>query len=155
MWRPLWLPIAKAAAAAWNGAPGPQFYSFTARSNDTWIYLNYAATGQHGLTSGLDGLTWNCIGTYCSDANVSMRVDYTDVYINHDLMDGDTNAHIQNVFAHESGHGMGLFHNFTDPAALMYPVKSNVGGPTTHDLGAFPGCNGSAQGINCVYGWGD
>lgn len=67
---------------------------------------------------------------------------WTDIYLNHNEMNGETNAHLQNIFGHESGHGMGLFHNTTTTNSLMYATLSNIGSPQAVDLGAYPGCSG-------------
>jgi hypothetical protein len=153
--RPAWLTPAKNAASAWSSAPGPQTYSFTAASNDTWIYLNYSSTGQHGLTSDNTGRTWNCNAGICVDYDTSMQVVWSDVYLNHDNLDNDSAARIQNTIGHESGHGMGLAHNLTDSASLMWSSQTTVPGPNAHDIGIFPGCAPGGHGVRCVYGSGD
>src|SRR2546427_8803012 len=42
---PGWTTSAQQAVSNWNSAPGPQYYSFTARANDTWVYLKTGHTG--------------------------------------------------------------------------------------------------------------
>ena len=84
-----------------------------------------------------------------------MNIYWTDIYLNHDVLDSKDTAHIQNTFAHESGHGMGLFHNFYDSNAIMYPANTTVGKPDASDWGIYPGCSSGGHGTDCVYGWGD
>lgn len=158
-----WGPPANGAVNAWNGAPGPQYYSFSARSNDTIINLNFGCDGcapQHGRNdlNGKAGLTWNCNSAgYCADTDVAMNIYYSDVYINGTYMATAPDTSVQNVFAHESGHAMGLAHNFYDSSALMYPIQRGnppPQGPKSNDLGSYPGCAGGGLGIFCIYAWG-
>jgi hypothetical protein len=84
-----------------------------------------------------------------------MQVVWSDVYLNHDNLDNDSAARIQNTIGHESGHGMGLAHNLTDSASLMWSSQTTVPGPNAHDIGIFPGCAPGGHGVRCVYGSGD
>ena len=153
-----WRNDANNAINGWDSAPGPQYYSFTAVSNDAWIYLNYSQSGEHDLTDGIDGITWNCDqSNYCEDTgNTAMSIYYTDVYLNHIPLDFQPIDHkkIQETFGHESGHGMGLAHNLTDNQALMYYTINHVGTPNRHDTGTYPGCSSSGHGTSCIYGYG-
>jgi hypothetical protein len=146
------------AVNAWNSSPGPQFYSFSPAANDVWIYLSVSSTGNHGLTSGSTAITWICLYTNgsCSDTYPSDPVEiwYSDVYLNTSTLDSAGSSTIQSAAAHESGHGMGLWHNTTDSSSIMWPYS----GPTVPDYsdwGHYPGCSSSGHGTGCIYGWGD
>ena len=153
---PGWTSPVTAAVAAWNSAPGPQFYSFTPHSNDTWIYIVAAQTGQHGLTSSMVGLTWNCDRSgYCTDLNQAMDIYWSNVYLNQSTLNGQAAAYVQNTAAHESGHAMGLYHNSSDSSSVMWPYETTVPGPDANDIGTYPGCSSSGAGIDCIYGFGD
>lgn len=154
--RPGWKTQAQAAVNAWNSAPGPQYYSFSAQPNDTWIYLVYSSTGQNGLLSGNDAITWNCDRSgYCVDTLTAMNIYWTDVYLNHNVLDTQGPSIVQNAFAHESGHGMGLDHNTTDANSVMWPSQTGIGGPDASDWGRYPGCSSGGHGLDCIYGYGD
>jgi len=149
----------QAAVNAWNSAPGPQFYSFSATSNDTWIYLHDSYSGQHDLDDSTAGITWNCQSNgYCSDSFQSMEVDWSDIYGNHDSLDQGLSEEgdiaVQNVFAHESGHAMGLAHS-GDENDLMFPGTNMAGGPSSADIGTYPGCSSGGAGLRCIYGQGN
>jgi hypothetical protein len=91
-------------------------------------------------------------------AQNSLSVIYwTDVYMNSSVLDFQPidHAKIQEAFGHESGHGMGLAHNFSDNTSLMYYQVNRVGAPNAHDWGGYPGCLSGAHGTSCIYGWGD
>lgn len=151
-----WKAPAQDAVNNWTNAPGPQYYSFTPTSNDTWIYLNYSWTGDHGLQSGFYGLTWNCDrNSYCVDTNTAMNIWYTNVYLNHDMLDSASSGVITEVVAHESGHGMALWHNTTDHLSLMWASINYQTVPQPSDIGVYPGCSNGGVGMNCIYGWGD
>lgn len=155
---PGWMTGGQAAVNAWNSAPGPQFYSFTAHSNDTWVYLNDSRSGQHGLTSNIGGITWTCDSSRnCySDESRPINISWSDVYFNHDQLDGASNTYIQYIFAHESGHAMGLIHNVTDRNSVMaYPYNTDITAPDANDIGGYPGCAAAGFGIRCIYGSGD
>ncbi|OLE55601.1 MAG: hypothetical protein AUG51_02365 [Acidobacteria bacterium 13_1_20CM_3_53_8] len=84
-----------------------------------------------------------------------MLIYYTDVYLNHNVLDSQGPSIIQNAVAHESGHGMGLWHNTTDANSVMWPSQSGIGGPDASDWGRYPGCSSGGHGTECIYGWGD
>ena len=156
---PGWVTGAQAAVNAWNNAPGPQYYSFTPTSDDTWVYLKDSHTGQNGLTSGVYGITWQCpYGGPCAiyQLNQAVNAQWSEIYFNHNKMDGLSNAAVQFIFAHESGHAMMLAHNVIDRGSVMYPaLNTAVGGPNLNDIGAYPGCLAAGFGIRCIYGSGD
>jgi len=157
---PAWMPGAQAAVSAWNSAPGPQLYSFTPAANDTWVYLKDSYTGQNGLIPGVAAVTWNCRQNQSCTTLIlldeSIIAHWSEIYFNHDQLDGASNALIQNAFAHESGHAMMLRHNSLDPGSLMKPILDpTIGGPNANDTGAFPGCSSGGFGVNCIYGWGN
>jgi hypothetical protein len=154
--KPSYKTPATNAINAWNSAPGPQFYSFTARSGDTWIYLHAITSGQHGLTSSMYGLTWNCSpGGYCSDVDETNYVGWTDVYLNYPKIDaavaGGSTTIVQETVAHESGHGMLLAHNTTNSGSLMWPSVNGVTVPKATEWGVFPGCSSGGHGTRCIY----
>ena len=158
--RPNWMSSAQAAVSAWNSAPGPQLYSFTPQTNDTWVYLEDARTGEHGLPPGYGGVTWNCQQGVPCDRLVGLEesiiAHWSEIYFNRDVLPNTSNSLVKFVFAHESGHAMLLHHNFVDPTALMRPnADVIVPGPNANDTGAFPGCAGGGFGVNCIYGWGN
>lgn len=154
--QPSWSAPIDRAVLAWNGAPGPQYYSFTPTSNDTWIYINASITGQHDLASNELGVDWNCnVNKYCSDQAQAMNILWSDVYLNQSTLAGASAAIIQNTAAHESGHAMGLNENTTDSSSVMWPYESTVLGPNSNDIGNYPGCSSSGHGVNCIYGWGN
>jgi len=67
---------------------------------------------------------------------------------------GITQSDLQHVWAHESGHGMGLGHNTSGFSSVMTDDFSVIG-PTSSDTGQLPGCAGRGFGINCIYGYGN
>ena len=152
-----WYSAAENARYLWSTANGPQILSWSAHSNDSWMYLNYSWTGQHDLQSSWWGITWNCdnLGA-CQDYGWAINIKWTDIYLNRDNMDTGGYNTRTNTFAHEIGHGFGLAHH-SDPARLMNPVvSSTVLGPTDPgDIGKSPACyyGGSEWGIRCIYNW--
>lgn len=157
--RPNYRTPADNAVNAWNAAPGPQFYHWASYPNDVWIYLNVSSTGNHGLTSSLAGITWLCpypSGACESSLTQSIRFWYSNVYLNTSIVDCTcySDADRQHLWAHESGHGMGLAHNVSPSLSLMTDNYSVVG-PQVTDTGKYPGCSNSGFGTNCIYGWGD
>ena len=155
--QPGWLSPAQGAVNAWNNAPGPQYYSFSSRTNDTWVYLVASTSGQHGLAANSYGITWNCLTDgSCFDYPVSGTVEWSNIYINQNLLGGQSGALVQNVFAHELGHAMLLGHNPIEAGALMWPFgNTSVLGPSAYDTGSYPGCSHQGFGTDCIYGWGD
>jgi hypothetical protein len=152
---PGWSNGINGAVSAWNAAPGPQYYSFSPASNDTWVYLHDDWTGRHDLSSDTVAITWNCRSDgYCTDNAQAFEVDWTEIYGNHDDLDNTSDTVIQNAFAHESGHAMGLFHS-ENAEDLMAPEQNNATAPSAADIGTYPGCSNGGAGIRCVYGSGD
>jgi hypothetical protein len=161
---PNWLTGASAAVSAWNNAPGPQYYSFTPSSNDTWVFLKTTRTGQNGIPPGRNdvaGISSNC-NTYmpggpCFQDYRPMNAEWSEVYINRDYFANCTypacNANLQHVFADESGHAMMLAHNPLDVDAIMYPSNDpRTQFPNANDIGANPDCYGGGFGMRCIYG---
>jgi len=55
---------ATSACNNWNVAAGPQYCSWTARTNDTWTYLK-----RNDSLTAPNGVTWNCISGSCPTPN--------------------------------------------------------------------------------------
>lgn len=151
---PSWATPAQSAVTSWDLAIGPQYYSYTPTTNDTWVYLNYSSTGQHDLTdSTVLGTTWNCTSAaYCTDGWAAIHISWSDVYLNHNAL--SSSADVQQTVAHESGHAMGLWHN-PSSSSLMYPTTGGASTPQTMDIGGYPGCYLGSLGLRCIYGQGD
>jgi hypothetical protein len=138
---------------------GPQWYSFSPRTNDTFVYIQDNHNGDWGLNSTFLGITWNCpTGGPCIRSNQApLNVQWTEIHLNHDTLDGQSNGYIQNVATHESGHAMILAHNYADAGSIMYPFANpSIGGPNNNDIGTSPGCaNTYGMGLRCIYGSGN
>lgn len=145
-----------AAVNAWNSAPGPQYYSFTAHSNDVWQYINVSHSGSNGLTDSLTAITWLCDyqTKACGDVYPSNPVEiwYTNLYLNATRLDTMGANAIQSATAHESGHGMGLWHNSVDSSSIMWPNLPGNLVPDASDWGTSPGCANGGHGTRCIYG---
>ncbi len=113
---PTWFVQADTVRGAWSGATGPQVLSWSPQTNDTWIYLKYAWTGVNNLGQGEVGNTNNCTSGGCNA--YPMVIQWSDIYLNRDVLDGAPAADIQWAFAHEIGHGLALDHH-QDVNALM------------------------------------
>ena len=149
-----WRPAADSAQTEWNMAAGPQVLQWVPATGDSWVYLNYSWTGQHGLGPNTLAMTWNCdVTRYCSNANGAMIIWWTDIYFNRDRMQRPFAEQV-NVFAHEIGHSLGLFHH-VDQNRLMHPTVSVIQGPRDPgDIGRSPPCSiANEWGIRCVYNW--
>jgi len=162
-----WLAPARAAVSAWNGAPGPQWYSFTPRTanDDTFIYLKAAHDGDPntGLNGSFYAVTWQCTPGFCTpDAGQAGIYVWTNVFFSHEQIDNGNpgggplpQASIQFVFLHESGHGMLLAHNPLDLNSVMYnAANSNLVVPSSTDIGNLSGCDAGGMGLACIYGSG-
>ena len=152
--QPNWRDAAEAARSRWSIAAGPQSLSFVARTNDTWVYLHDAGNREHGLRPNVGAITWNCdVNRYCSPYNEPMNVWWTDIYFNRDDLD-DYPQFYQNVFAHEYGHAVGLFHH-PDPERLMNNYPTGIEGPTDPgDIGRSSSCSIEDEGgVRCIYRW--
>jgi hypothetical protein len=144
------------AVSGWNSAPGPQYYSFAAHTNDVWQYINVSTSGNHDLNDQLTGITWVCdyITRGCVDHVPSNPAEiwYTNIYLNNSVLPPYGPNGIQSAAGHESGHGMGLYHNTTDSSSIMSTVIPGNLVPDSSDWGQSPGCSNGGHGTRCIYG---
>lgn len=76
--RPAWWNAMHEAQRNWNGYYGPWDFQEFDRTDDTYVYLNDAVTGQNGLGSSSFGITWNCSNTnFCTASSLEMRWTFT------------------------------------------------------------------------------
>jgi hypothetical protein len=157
-----WYSQADAARSTWTSASGPQDFSWSSRSNDSWDYLKTCKDGGgHDCYSGIYGVTWNCpSGGQCSDQAVSMNIQWSELYFDVFQMDnaGVSNANRQFVFAHEMGHSLGLDHHCYNGCSgylMEQGVLSTLPGPQAGDIGPYPPCNNGigVSGIRCLYNY--
>jgi hypothetical protein len=131
----------------WNSAPGPQFCSYGAGSNDTFTYLKI----NDGL-SAPDGVTFNCVNGACPTSGNAGNIQWSEINVPHaNTQFGGISI---SVFAHEIGHAYGLAHH--GPAGSNQAVMTQGTtrqGPNSIDIGPFPGCSGGAGtgGVRCIY----
>lgn len=152
-----WLSAAQGACDKWHNfklvAPNPDIWChWSAVTNDTWDYLKFSWSGDHGNTTTTYGVTWNCpSGGQCTYAAVAMNIKWSELYFNTNTLNG-TPAQNQNVFAHEIGHSLGLHHH-GNSAYLMYGARTAILGPTNGDYGALPPCSGASSGwgVRCIF----
>jgi hypothetical protein len=155
-----WWDAVTNAMWVWNqpSAIGPQNFHYVPQSNDSWVYVKYAHTGQHGLTSGLYAITWNCEadGDCYRYLDEFLIITWSEIYGNTSTMLGGWNW--QNwLWAHEMGHTLGLGHH---PGTLMGPNYLGILAPTQYDYGSYPPCvtypdfaGWQWYGIRCIYNW--
>jgi hypothetical protein len=147
-WNSSWTTQVQNAVNAWNQAPGPQWYSFTPHTNDTWNYIT-ASNGGPGNEYGV-GTNYYANGQPCGGC--TGVVEWTQIVLFIPTIQGGPQNIVAQTVAHESGHAMLLGHNPVTASALMYPQQNGNTGPTGYDLGT-DGCQYGGFGVFCVYGW--
>ena len=107
--RPNWMSSAQAAVSAWNSAPGPQLYSFTPQTNDTWVYSKDAAANDDHLPPRLRRGYMELPTKRAMQQTDRARGVYiahrTDIYFNRDSLPNTSNS-LVTFGCHESGHAM-------------------------------------------------
>lgn len=147
---------ADVARANWTAAAGPQILSFGVQANDTWIYLKR----NDGMVVQ-SGVTFNCnanLVPVCSNQAREMMIVWSEIFV--PLGNKDHLRTSTTIFAHEIGHGLGLFHHGNACVPLMSTGVIAVGcanppkGPQATDIGGLPACGAGVQpGIRCIYKW--
>jgi len=135
----------------WSTGSGPQSFSFSARTNDSWDYFKI----DNGIVAP-DGYTWNCVSGACPSSN-PVDIQWSEVYVTPSDLNcaSCNNGQIAiSIFAHEIGHTLGLDHHF-DSGAVMQQ-STTLQGPTSEDAGQLPPCSesNSTLGVRCIYNWG-
>jgi hypothetical protein len=140
------------AGTNWNNAPGPTSISSSARTNDSWIFVetDNSLLAPNGVTRN-----FRADGTQIF-ANVAGIIHWSEV--------GSPEANLfcgtcaggaiaTRVWAHEYGHAQGLEHHDADVLMRQNTTKS---APTVTDIGANPPCSPSPQfdGMRCIYNYG-
>jgi len=152
-----WWDVVTSAMWVWNhpSAIGPQNFHYVPQSNDSWVYVKYAHTGQQGLGSQNWAMTWNyrTNGTRTNLIDDPVDIYWSEIYGNTYTMPGDWNVRSY-IWAHEMGHTLGLGHH---PGTLMAPAYYGILSPTEYDYGSYPPCSTyydySRYGIRCIYNW--
>jgi predicted Zn-dependent protease len=105
----------------WSSTPGPQVLSFNHQVNEVSVKYIQSNSGANGLTSSFEAITWGCfVNGSCSDSLSAVgMVDHANIYINDNVLPGETGAQLTHVFMHEMGHALGLQHS-TNSADLMW-----------------------------------
>jgi hypothetical protein len=144
---------AQQAATGWTGAPGPQILSWSASSAPTWMYVRADYTGGYGSASALQ---------YSNSGNIMGRSSVGAIWYTIVRVDPSNWNHPkrQGIFAHEYGHGLGLYEHGNENVGVMWPYSSdaNYQTPTSFDIGPTPPCSGitnSYLGVRCIYNYGN
>jgi hypothetical protein len=146
---------ARLACNNWSSAPGPQWCSYNARSNDTWAYLK-----RNDSIPAPNGITFNCVPGSCPTSNNAGNIVWTEISVprgnlNRYTICGFSGYFSTQIFAHERGHGYGLAHHGSQCSnqTLMTQGQHSFLGPTNIDIGPFPGCSGGPGrgGVRCIY----
>jgi len=135
----------------WDRAPGPQYCSSGARTNDSWDYFK-----RDDNQVAPNGYTWNCVNGQCPTSNNAGDIVWSGIF----LTSGDDayGSLIISISGHEIGHSYGLAHH--GPAgsnqALM-TQGTTLQSPNSNDLGPKPACATNPVGANgtggtrCIY----
>lgn len=153
------------AATNWTNAAGPQYVSYSARSNDSWDYFQSVPN----LTPFPQMLTFNCNDYGCP--GWQEPAGYI-VYSNIQIDPADTQcgaSYLTHTIAHETGHSLGLAHHGPAGSSQALMTQYTTGGtcasvsgagiqaPTSTDIGNNPPCSGGGTygngfgGIRCIY----
>jgi hypothetical protein len=143
------------ACRNWNSAPGPQLCSYTPTSGDTFTYLK-----RDDSVPAPNGYTWNCVPGACPTGNDAGNILWSEIFVPVANLQEATACGITmfwstQVFAHELGHAYGLAHHGIQCSnqAVMTQGEHSFLGPTSIDIGPFPGCSRGpgTGGIRCIY----
>ena len=96
-------------------------------------------------------------GNHCiASLTTPINAEWSEIYLNRNLLNACGNNYVQRTIAHESGHAMMLSHNWVDLGALMYtsvPCSFNsASSPNGNDIGSFTDCRDGGFGMRCLYG---
>jgi reprolysin-like metallo-peptidase family M12B len=144
------------ACTNWNNAPGPQYCSYSAGSNDTWTYLKIDDS-----IGAPNGITLNCANSGCPQPNNAGWILWSEIHVPHADHDqqyngctGTTQYWATQIFAHEIGHSYGLAHHGAACSNVTLMTQGDTfTAPTNIDIGPFPGCSGGpgTGGVRCIY----
>lgn len=155
------------SATNWTNYPGPQYVSYTARSNDSWDYFQSVPN----LTPFPQMLTFNCNDYGCPGWQEGAgHIVYSNIQI--DPADTQCGASfLTHTIAHETGHSLGLAHHgpagssqalmtqYTTGGTCASVTGAGIQGPTPVELGNLPDCSGGGTygngsgGLRCIYGY--
>lgn len=108
-----------------------------------------------------EAITWSVdTSGHASDSlNTNGYMDHVRVFINNQVLPGQTGAQTQHVLMHELGHALGLAHSLNS-ADLMYKIDNSDIQVNTYDVGVAPPCSqtpantsNEQAGIRCIYDW--
>jgi hypothetical protein len=159
--RPGYFPQLEAACNDWHNfsLPGyPYKPDLLCHWWDSWHggarqTVNYYKKAVPPLSAGVLARTYNCTATsFCTaSSNQSLLVQYSEIHLNYAAVDNLSTAKRRFMFAHETGHTLGLWHHSS--VLMNASVLSSPVGPTSTDYGSLPPCSGASTtwGIRCVF----